>query len=260
VVVVAGGPMLADRGAVESLTRRYVAAIENVAGLPARVQPLDVSDPHRVDEDPLGPLTNVGAVLLIHTRLEQARRAQAMVNVPVLTDQDAIAIALTAALLTTLTRAGRSPQSSRVVIAGAKTMPVLCPLLMLAGIGDITNWNPGDAPAFPLRHVTAGADAVIDLLGGTAPFVPHPAPVLVVPSEGDALLALPGLLRVLTRIPDARPSVEVLLACALVLVMATRPDEQLPRRSDRILAARVAEAATQAFHPSHNTSSGQPVD
>jgi hypothetical protein len=65
----------------------------------------------------------VGAIFLPHTRPEFAYAARALADgPPVLTSQDTTAIALTAAVLTTLTRAGRAPRSSRVVIAGANTI------------------------------------------------------------------------------------------------------------------------------------------
>lgn len=37
------------------------------------------------------------------------------------------------------------PRSNRVLIVGANTMPLLSPLLMVAGIGDITIWSMKDA-------------------------------------------------------------------------------------------------------------------
>ena len=68
-----------------------------------------------------------------------------------ITGQDVAAIALAAAVLTTLARADHTPSSSRVVIAGAEHLPQLCPLLMACGIGDIASWNDGDAVGFSLH-------------------------------------------------------------------------------------------------------------
>ncbi len=110
------------------------------------------------------------------------------------------AAAATAALLTTLRRRGLSPGRSRVVIAGATTMPVLRPLLLAAGFGCVTSWDRRDAVTFPLRWITRNAEAVVDLLGCTQELAEaasdHPELIIITPDETSwTLLALPGLLR-----------------------------------------------------------------
>lgn len=271
VAVVSDGSALAAPGAAQDtvvlMLRRYVALIEDLAGLRGLELHLD-HDPRRAAAGLRGLPSEVGALFLPHVRRDFACRARDLTDVPVVTDQDTTAIALAAALLTTLTRAGRTPRASQVVIAGAGTLPILCPLLMVCGVGSVTTWNPADALSFPLRRIAADADVVIDLLGGTTigtvgigAFAPDLEPTVIVPdSRRGPLLALPGLLRALTRTPDARLDVEVHHACALALVMATPPDDVLPVSPYDALVDQVTDAALRALQqPAHrpfDTSSG----
>lgn len=239
VVAVVGGI-----GATTAVLRRYAALVEEQAGLPTRV----IASDYGLHSLPSG----TSAVLLVRATPEREQKARdAITGVPVLTDQDTTAIALAAALLTTLARAGRTPETSRVVIAGANTMPLLNPVLLTAGIRDITTWNPADALAFPLRRIAADADAVINLVGGGGRFAwpRHAAPAVIVPDPArDPTLALPGLLHALTRHPHARLTPDVQHACAVALSTATPPGEQLPRRPDDTLTRQVADFATDALH------------
>ena len=239
IVAVVGGI-----GATSAVLRRYAALVEEQTGLPTRV----IASDYGLHNLP----ASISAVLLVRATPEREQKARdSIVGIPVLTDQDTTAIALTAALLTTLTRAGRTPETSRVVIAGANTMPLLNPVLLTAGIRDITTWNPADALAFPLRRIAADADAVINLVGGGGRFAwpRHAAPAVIVPDPArDPMLALPGLLQALTRHPHARLTPEVQHACAVALSAATPPGEQLPRRADDTLTRQVAEFAADALH------------
>jgi hypothetical protein len=251
---------------VEPVLRRYAAVIQDVTDLPACVLPLEADEPQRMRSVLRDLPADVGVIVFVQTLPEYIRKALADVDgVPVLTDRDASAIAITAALLATLTDAGRAPRSSRVVIAGANTMPALCPLLVTAGIGDITTWNLADALGFPLGRVAAGTDAVVDLLGGTAAHIrmlaPYSRPIVIAPdSLRDPLLALPGLLSAILRSPGSQLDLHVHHACALALVAATPRGQQLPGGPDRALTGHVADAATRAFqqpaYRHHDTRSG----
>lgn len=240
VVAVVGGI-----GATTAVLRRYAVMVEDQAGLPTRV----IASDYGLHNLPAG----TSAVLLVRATPEREQKARiSVVGVPVLTDRDTTAIALTAALLTTLTRIGRTPQTSRVVIAGANTLPMLSPVLLAAGIRDITTWNPADALAFPLRRIAADADVVINLVGGGGRFAwpRHASPAVIVPDPArDPLLALPGLLQALTRHPHTRLTPEVQCACAVALSAATSAGEQLPRSPDLALTRQIADAAAHALQP-----------
>jgi hypothetical protein len=255
IVAVVGNPTTAAQA------RRYATLIHELAGAPSRVILLNHTEDtgaehnqrHNQSEHVQLP-SNTGAVVLVGT--PPAPILEPRGPVPVLAEQDIAAIAVTAALLTALTRRGRAPRASRVVIAGADILPMLCRLLVAAGIGDITTWKTKDAVAFPLRRVAEGVDAVIDLLGVWPTHAPATVdsgePAVIAPeAERDPLLALPGLVHAITQASETQAAValdvEVHLACALALVMATPSDQQLPQVPDRALADRVADAATQAL-------------
>ena len=63
----------------------------------------------------------------------------------VLTDQDATAMAVTASLLTALARANRAAHPQQGRDHRAHTGPLLRPLLIAAGIGEIDSWTAWDA-------------------------------------------------------------------------------------------------------------------
>jgi len=248
--------------ATAAQAHRYAALIHELAGLPSQVILLDHTEDTSPRQDQpehvqLPPETAAVVLTGRHTA-DTLCLGDAADPTPVLAEQDIAAVAVTAALLTTLTRRGRAPRASRVVIAGADTVPMLCRLLVAAGIGDITTWKHQDAVAFPLRRVAEDVDAVIDLLG-VWPAHDHPhatvdsgEPAVIAPdAERDPLLVLPGLLRAITQAPDVQAAValdvEVHLACALALVMATPSHQQLPQVPNRDLADRVADAATRAL-------------
>lgn len=238
-------------GDTESVLRRYSTLIRDVAGLRTHALALDASVPPQFEAALRALPDEVGVLFLPTASSEFACRVRAVADSrPVLTGQDTTAIALAAALLTTLTRAGRAPRASQVVIAGADALPILCPLLVACGVGSVTTWSLADAEAFPLCRVTAGVDVVVNLL---ARELAGPEPAVIAPQHvRDPLLALPGLLRAMTRTPNAPLDVEVHHACTLALVMATPPEELLPHGLDRVLTEQVTDAATTALRESAN--------
>lgn len=234
----------------------HAALIEELTGLPTRV--IALASGGWLENVLDGLPDEVGAVFLAHTEHDRAARAQATTTrVPVITSQDTTAIAVTAALLTALNQAGQSPQTGRVVIAGEQTLPILCPLLIAAGVGDITTWHPADAIAFPLRRIAADAHVVItgraiadEALDGTGE-----GPTVIVADEAcHSMIALAGLLRASVNQPTdvlaARgyrsPDLEIYLACVLSLILTTPPERRLPPRAGRALVEHVADQVADA--------------
>jgi malate dehydrogenase (oxaloacetate-decarboxylating) len=157
----------------------------------------------------------------------------------------------TAALLTALRRRGLSPGRSRVVIAGAATMPVLRPLLLAAGVGCVTSWDRCDAVMFPLRWITRNAEAVVDLLGCSRELAEaasdHPELIIIFPDQTSwTRLALPGLLRAAATAQDPKSGIAGYHACVLALVAATPPDRLLPDSRDPALSSMVDQAVSRA--------------
>lgn len=228
---------------------------DDAAGIHARADMLvrAVPRPMRRVEDlvaqVLGLPSYIGAIFLTHTDPTRARTVQQAVRdadgPPVLTDADTIAVTLTAALLTNLARVHCEPEASRVIIAGAASLPELAPLLIATGIGDISSWNASDAHAFPLRHLAQHATAVIDLLGATRQptgWSPGDHRSSVISSDDPIyrLLPVPGLCTALVRRRDATLDLDVLRACALAVAVATPPGNLVPDLDDPHLTEAIA--------------------
>lgn len=185
-----------------------------------------------------------GGIYLLYADPARGIAVQTALNgaVAVITDRQTTAVALIAAALTTLARAGTAPAAGRLVIVGAERNPLVAALAVAAGIGEIDSWRPDDARNLPLGTLTHRGALVIDLLGvldslgpaahrwqGDAPRAP--IPVLAVGEPTTALLALPALLAA-TRHAGRRPGLGGHLVCAYALVACTPPDRVLPALSD----------------------------
>lgn len=173
------------------------------------------------------------AVYLMHTNPVRGRAAQsALANtVAVITDRQTTAVALIAALLSTLDRAGTAPAAARVVIAGAQHNPLVAALAVATGIGEIDSWNLGDAHNFPLRAFARRGAVVIDLLGSAAlssqdAALDPPIPRITLDDPRAPLLALPGLLAAAHA--WGPPDVATCLACARALAEPTPAGQPLP--------------------------------
>lgn len=216
----------------------------------------------------------VAAIYVTRTDPSRARVVQRLVEQadgpPVLTDEDATAIALTAAAMVYLRRLGRDPQRSRILIAAAIRMPILSPLLLAAGFPDITLWNIPDGAWFPLHRAARDADVVIDFSredtlgdpagtvgGGTVELdLDRPEGSVITRHRLDSrTLVAPGLLRAVAEHPaGALPfGLDVYQACADVVARALppRPRARDPFPAGPIPAAAaqtVADAIAHAFH------------
>ncbi|MFC4946233.1 hypothetical protein [Pseudonocardia sp. GCM10023141] len=142
--------------------------IRQLAGIPTTVQTAtDADTAHEFAAKILQLPDSAAAIYLTRTDLSRARTVQRLVEqaggAPVLTAEDATAIALTAAALLYLRRLGRDPYRSRILIAEALRMPILSPMLVASGFPDISLWNAPDAAWFPLHRAARDADVVIDL-------------------------------------------------------------------------------------------------
>jgi hypothetical protein len=216
----------------------------------------------------------VAAVFVTRTDPSRARTVQRLVEQaggpPVLTDEDATAIALTAATLVYLRRLGRDPYRSRVLIADAIRMPILSPLLLATGLPDITLWNNADATWFPLHRAARDADVVIDLQrdnhldhrqhGGPGPIGlsldrPEGSVITHHGLDGRALTA-PGLLRAVTDHHSAGTlplSIGIYRVCAQAVAHATPPrrllhDQPHERTVPAAATDSIADAVAAALH------------
>jgi malate dehydrogenase (oxaloacetate-decarboxylating) len=194
------------------------------------------------------------AVLLTRVAPERVREVQRELQDsharPLVTDEDVTAIALAAAALDSLAKAGRRAQGHRVVLAGARDLPVLTSLMMAAGVDDITLWNTSDATIFPLHNIVFGADLVIDLVGGLPPHAAGRLGGLTVITRADAGAApyvAAGLLAAAVRAPGLAFDLEIFRACAQAL-MAVPSGRSVPLARGVAVTHLVADAVTGVFH------------
>lgn len=218
---------------VESLLSRWAALIHAPTGTIARPLCVVSQDAERLSAGLRVLRPEVGRFVVIRPNRMHDTDAEGT-DCLVVTDDALAAVAVTAALLGTLRRRGLSPRRTRVVIAGAARMPMLCSLLTTVGISEVTSWDRGDAGRFALDRITRDAEVAIDLLSCgrelAAAARTHPGLITITPDATSwALLALPELLRILAAAPDPRVDVEKLHACALALaaVLPQPPDPDL---------------------------------
>ncbi|ELB89992.1 hypothetical protein Rwratislav_26564 [Rhodococcus wratislaviensis IFP 2016] len=171
----------------------------------------------------------------------------------ILTELDVLtaAVAVAAATITTLRRRSVPPRAGRVVVTGASWAPLLAPVLIASGVGDLSSWHERDAEAFPLRRLMEHNDVLIDL-AGCAPDGAAPGRTVTVPADGFAYgaLVLPGLLAALCGHGVRTLTVEVVAACVRALALITPADQMLPFADDRLLVSAVARHVSRALgHP-----------
>jgi malate dehydrogenase (oxaloacetate-decarboxylating) len=260
VAVVSDGSALQHNGSpvtpesVAPLLHDDATRIHDLTGLPVLALPVAAQDAAQLAARLAGLPDHVAAVFLTETDPARARAAQHTLEQwggpVVITDQDTTAIALAAATVTALRRAGRAPTGSRVVIAGADTMPVLCPLLMAVGVGDIGSWRQADALDYPLHRIARTADVVIDLVaaaGHLAAGSEDPSPVVLRTDDpGYPWLALPGLLTETVGSPRPWLDIDIHRTCVLALAATTPPGALLPE-SDPSLTDLVASAVIRTL-------------
>lgn len=201
-----------------------------------------------------------GALFLVRTGPERARalaQAPAGGDLPaILTEEDACAAALCAAVLRYLQRSGKQPERSRVLVADAAQSPSLVSLLVLCGLFDVGMWNEADAEAFPLPKAARDADVVVDLRRprhrqiDLAPDRPAGSVIKAVSLDARALVA-PGLLRAVSafRPGEAPISLGMLRLSALAIAAAAPAHVQLPSLRVDGVADLVEAAARRAIDP-----------
>jgi hypothetical protein len=228
--------------------------ISGLARVPARPAAILASDAAGLAAGIRALPADIGAVLLTRVAPERAREVQRELQDgrarPLLTDEDVTAIALAAAALDSLAKAGRRAQGHRVVLAGARDLPVLTSLMMAAGVDDITLWNTSDAAIFPLHNIVFGADLVIDLIGELPPHMAGRLGGLTVITRADtgaAPYAAAGLLAAAVRAPGLAFDLEIFRACAQAL-MTVPSGRSVPLAKGVAATHLVADAVTGVFH------------
>jgi len=234
----------------------YAALIRQRTPMRALCLPVTTGDhPHVLTERILGLPTGLSAVFVVGLGHREsaavAREVTERGGPVVLTELDVLTAAVAAATITTLRRRSVPPRAGRVVITGASWAPLLAPVLIASGVGDLSSWHERDAEAFPLRRLMEHNDVLVDL-SGCAPDGAAPGRTVVVPADGFAYgaLVLPGLLAALCGHQVRTVTVEVMAACVRALALITPAARMLPSVDDRLLVSAVARHVSRALgHP-----------
>ncbi|WP_322760926.1 malic enzyme-like protein [Frankia sp. Cr2] len=199
------------------------------------------------------------ATVLVHTHIRHIETARAAVDAAsqLLLDavNDGLAVAATAAAVNALRARAVDPRRARVILVDPARGGDLAGLLVAAGIGDITLYDPVEYGIQALHAVADQTDLVIDLMGLAAPplGVPvlrtrleTPPPMLAATTGPRPLHALPGLVTaaVTTRMPITAAA---RLAAAYALAEHAEPGALLPALDHPELTAAVAAAAIRAL-------------
>ncbi|WIV60884.1 hypothetical protein [Amycolatopsis nalaikhensis] len=255
VVIVSDGSALPRNDDLTATLRDSAELISGLARVPARPTVILATDATGLAAGIRALPADIGAVLL--TRVDPARAREVQRELqdsearPVLIDEDVTAIALAAVTVDSLAKAGRRAHGSRVVLAGARDLPILTSLLMAAGVDDITTWNPSDAAIFPLHNIVFGADTVIDLVGELPTRATARLGGLTVITREDtgvAPYAAAGLLGAAVHAPGLAFDIEIFCACAQVLMTVSSPRRSVPNVAGIAVTQLVADAVTSVFH------------
>ncbi|GHH28797.1 malic enzyme-like protein [Streptomyces lanatus] len=201
----------------------------------------------------------VVAAVLIHTRLDHVRTAQAaLADCPVLlldSINDGLAIAAAAAAYSTLRRHDIDVRRARVVCVSPDRGGDLSGLLLASGITDLTLYDPVAQGIQPLHRLADRTDLIVDLFGLIAPPpgipVLHarpetPPPFAAATTGPRPLHALPGLLA--AAVATGKPvTAHARIAAVRALIEQTRPGHSLPPLDHPGLTPAVTAAAVAAL-------------
>ncbi len=199
------------------------------------------------------------ATILVHTHIQHVHAARAALDtVPhLLLDSvnDGLAVAATAAAVNALRLRSIDPRRARVVLVDPGRGGDLSGLLIAAGIGDLTFYDPVPYGTAPLHQLADGIDLIIDLIGLMAPppGVPllrtrpeTPPPLAAATTAPRPLHALPGLLTAAIT-TQRRITPAARLAAVEALAAHARAGELLPPLDHPDLTPAVAAAAARAL-------------
>jgi hypothetical protein len=159
---------------------------------------------------------------------------------------------LAATVITVLRSRGVPRQRARVVITGTESVPLLGPILIACGIGELTNWHRDDALDYPLGRLMQHNDILVD------PNAAVSGPdawnrTLTIPADPFEFggLVVPGLLAALCGRGVAALDVEHLVAAAHVVSLLTPAGQLLPELDEPLLVTTIARHISQTLADRH---------
>lgn len=245
---------------VERAVQTITGEVRALGGFDAEVVMVSPVDADLLDELDRLP-TRFHAVFLVQTDPALAsaavERAEERGDRLVVTEQDCGAIALCIATLAYLRSVDRPLDLARVVIAEGTAIPSLMPLLMIAGVSDLTSWQVPMAVAFPLEEIARDADVLIDLRPGSSTW-PDAARIAQDRAEGSVLgiaatdgrsLLASGVLRVALACPPGSIHVDLSMLRQCALAVAEQAAMRWRRVAPSLVVDVVAAAARRVIDP-----------
>jgi hypothetical protein len=235
----------------------YAALIDDRTPLRAVPLPLSTGDVETVvsaiSGHHRGRLSAAVVVGLAASKSAAVQRQVANSGGPlVIAEIDVVTSALAAAVMTTLRSRGVSRERARVVVAGAAWAPLLGPILIACGIGELTKWDQCDAHEYPLARLMEHNDILIDP-SATAPIPIAPDRIVTLPHDpfDFGALVLPGLLAGLCGLDVAALGIEHLAAAADAVARLTPSGQVLPELNEPLLVAAIARRVPQTLTNRH---------
>jgi hypothetical protein len=234
----------------------YVALIEDRTPMRAAPVPLSTGDVPTVASAITGHQARLSAALVIGLAASESAAVQRRVadagGPLVIAEIDAVTAALAAAVMTMLRSRGVQRPRARVVMAGAESAPLLGPILIACGIGELTYWRRDDAQSYPLARLMQHNDILVD--PNAAAFVPRAWDRTVsIPRDPFEFggLVVPGLLAALCGLGVAALNIEHLVAAAPVVALLTPAGQLLPELDEPLLVTTIARHVSQTLADQH---------
>ena len=234
----------------------YAAIINERTPMRALQLPLSTGGVWTVASAIAGFPSRLSAVLVIGLAASESAAVQRQVadtaGPLVIGEIDIVTATLAAAVITVLGSRGVPQERARVVMTGTESAPLLGPVLIACGIGDLTTWHNRDAAAFPLDRLMAHNDILIDP-NAAAPGQVAPDGSLTIPHDPFEFgaLVLPGLLGALCGHGVATLDVEHLAAAANAVARLTPAGQVLPELNEPMLVTAIAHHVSKTITDRH---------
>jgi len=234
----------------------YVALIDDRTPMRAVPLPLSRGGVGTVASAITDHRARLSAVLVVGLAASESaavqRRVADAAGPLVIAETDVVTAALAAAVMTMLGSRGVPRQRARVVITGAESAPLLGPILIACGIGELTNWHHRDASDYPLYRLMQHNDILIDP-NAAEPMPVAPERTMTIPHDPFDFggLVVPGLLGALCGHGVAVLDIEHLVAAAHAVALLTPTGQVLPALNEPLLITTIARHVSQTLTDRH---------
>ncbi|MGO9551649.1 hypothetical protein [Mycobacterium sp.] len=234
----------------------YVALLSDRTPMHAVALPLSPGDVGAVGSAITGHRTRLSAAFVVGLGAPESAAVQRWVAEAagqlVIAEIDVVTAAQAGAVMAMLRSRGVQHQRARVAMAGAESAPLLGPILIACGIGELTSWHPRDAQHYPLNRLMEHNDIVICPKAAAPMLVAWDRPVTIPHDPFDfGALVLPGLLGALCGHGVGELDVLHLAAAAHAVALVTPSLHVLPELNDPRLVSAIAHHVSQTLTDQH---------